>query len=111
MRHIKNYKKFEGVLESEQQYIIDESVEKILEDLVKLNHEFKAVGKIANSMLTELNFGEVDGGDEMKLGELMPQIEREYVEEVDDDNWEKDIFLSAFATLNGGKTMVKVQLT
>ena len=81
---------------------IDSKIKSILGELSE--HENSRVKSISKSILSNFKFGSVTGGKEMKIGKLI----NNYHPTTQFPEGSIDMFVVAFAALNGGTSVIKV---
>ena len=84
-------------------HTIDSKIESILGELSK--HEDSRVRGISKSILSNFKFDSVTGGKEMKIGRLI----NNYHPTTEFPEGSIEMFVVAFAALNGGTSVIKVQ--
>ena len=98
MRHIMKFNESKEVKE----LTIDSKIKSILGELSE--HENSRVKSISKSILSNFKFGSVTGGKEMKIGKLI----NNYHPTTQFPEGSIDMFVVAFAALNGGTSVIKV---
>lgn len=98
MRHIMKFNESKV-----KELTIDSKIKTILGELSE--HENSRVKSISKSILSNFKFGSVTGGKEMKIGRLI----NNYHPTTEFPEGSIDMFVVAFAALNDGTSVIKVQ--